>query len=161
MVSKHSAVVVLHEQASNSFVLTKRSLHLADHPGEICFPGGRWEANDPSLWFTALRELGEELGIDHSRVKLIKKLKPETTLNGIIIHPWLASLPTLNPLKVNETEVSEVLLLPFMEVKKTENYKEIMVQKNGINIKSCQYVESTHFIWGATARIMRQLTRIK
>ena len=60
----HSAVLVLHELATDSLVLTKRSNKLRHHPGEICFPGGIWENQDENLYATALRELNEELGIE-------------------------------------------------------------------------------------------------
>ena len=157
---KKSAVVVLHEASSDSLVLTKRSLNLRYHPGEICFPGGGWEARDQDLWSTALRELNEELGIDNTRVEFIKELVPETTIIGTIIYPWLASVRNLKPYQINENEVSDVLTLPMSEVTSAKNYKDIIVRKEGYKIKSCQFTASDKYIvWGATARIMKQLCK--
>jgi 8-oxo-dGTP pyrophosphatase MutT (NUDIX family) len=45
-------------------VLIERSAGLRDHPGEISFPGGGWEAGDTSPVGTALREAAEETGVD-------------------------------------------------------------------------------------------------
>src|SRR5690349_6939847 len=42
-------------------LLTQRSADLPDHPGQISFPGGRVEADDPSLAAAALREATEEI----------------------------------------------------------------------------------------------------
>lgn len=92
-----SAVIVLLEQATRSLVLTQRSANLRDHPGEVCFPGGRWQPGDSDFYATALRELEEELGIEASRVIPIQELQLEQTHNGSTIHPWLASIATLEP----------------------------------------------------------------
>ena len=50
----------------------QRSMELTNHPGEICFPGGRQEESDSSLQATALREAQEEMDI--SDVELIGRL---------------------------------------------------------------------------------------
>jgi len=155
--SKNSAVVVLHEQATNSLVLTQRSMHLREHPGEICFPGGRWEAGDTDLWSTALRELQEELGINPERVRLLKELAPEHTLRGHKIYPWLATISRLDPYTANENEVTSVLTIPMNEVITHSNYKRVVVTRYGFSVVTSQFTASDHFVWGATARIMKQL----
>jgi len=152
-----SAVVVLHEQLTDSLILTQRSIHLRDHPGEICFPGGRWERGDCDLWFTALRELHEELGIEPHRIQLVQQLGAETTRLGTVIHPWLASVATIHPFMINEAEVGELVSLPLSDVVNPDNYQDIPLTHKGYSFVSCQFMASKHFIWGATARIMKQL----
>ncbi|EKM33797.1 NUDIX domain protein, partial [Vibrio harveyi] len=44
-------------------ILTKRAEHLKHHPGQISFPGGKFEDDDQVLVNTALREAEEEIGI--------------------------------------------------------------------------------------------------
>ncbi len=158
---KKSAVVVLHEQATNSLILTKRSMSLRDHPGEICLPGGLWELGDVDLWSTAMRELQEELGIEPNRIHLMQELSPETTLLGSIIHPWLATVSTIKPYTINEGEVDEIISLPMHEVTIISNYKDVLINRNGRSFECCQYMASEHFVWGATARIMKQLCAIR
>lgn len=154
---KQSAVVVLLEKSSDSLILTKRSNKLVHHPGEFCFPGGCWEFGDECLWNTALRELQEELGIASSRVECLKQLEPESTLIGTMIYPWFASIHSLNPYVMNKLEVSDVIALPMKDVKLIDNYKEVSVERSGKTIISCQFTASNSFVWGATARIMKQL----
>lgn len=155
--SKKAAVIVLIEETTHSLVLTQRSVHLRDHPGEICFPGGHWQISDIDLWETALRELREELGIDAQRVSLIKPLQLECTLKGAVIQPWLATIAILQPYAANAHEVESVITLPMREVTAITNYKEMIVERDGMHVETCQFTATSHFIWGATARIMKQL----
>ena len=156
----HSAVVVLYEKATDALILTKRSSHLRAHPGDICFPGGRWQIGDTNFWETALRELHEELDIDPLRVHFLKKMEPEKTLGGVVIHPWLASINSLIPYSANVREVAAVLSIPMRDVNVLVHYKDIVVNKDGELISSAQFTASDYFIWGVTARIMRQLCSI-
>jgi 8-oxo-dGTP pyrophosphatase MutT (NUDIX family) len=156
---KKAAVIVLHELASDSLILTLRSAELHDHPGEVCFPGGTWQVGDGSLYNTALRELQEELSIGAERVQLVKAMTPVPTLTGFIIHPWLAAIDTLSPYQMDSREVSEVLRIPIKEVCQAANYQEIKVRRYGRIIKGYQYTATPYFIWGATVRIMMQLLR--
>ncbi len=152
-----SAVVVLHEKATDSLILTQRSMHLSSHPGDICFPGGYWQVGDTSLWETALRELREELGIAPNRVELLKKLQPEQTLSGCVIYPWFASINTLIPYSANVREVAAVLTIPMPDVLSSANYKDIVLNREGEMISSAQFTACDYFVWGATVRIMKQL----
>lgn len=49
--------------AAPKIVLTERAHALREHPGELCFPGGRPEPGDENLRATALRESREEIGV--------------------------------------------------------------------------------------------------
>ncbi|KGP62752.1 DNA mismatch repair protein MutT [Legionella norrlandica] len=155
--SAHSSVIVLHDLSEDSLILTKRSEKLRNHPGEVCFPGGFHEAKDQNLYSTALRELNEELGITADRIRLIKKLKVERTLGGLIIHPWLASIETVVPYTMNFQEVSALISVPMLLVKNLQNYKKMVIEKKGLCFVTCQFIASKELIWGATARIMKQL----
>lgn len=156
-----SAVVVLYEQCSHSLILTKRSADLRTHPGEICFPGGGWEAQDKDLWSTALRELNEELGIEPKRVQYMSQLAPEKTLVNVEIHPWLATIAAIDPYVINQNEVADIILLPINKAICRKNYQDIVVSRYGMTLKSCQFTGCEHFVWGATARIMKQLCQQK
>ncbi len=150
----HSAVLILHEQKTDSLILTKRSAHLRDHPGEICFPGGLWEVGDRDYYATALREVREELGINADRIQLIKELTQEQTLFGVVIHPWLARIDTLEPLVINHEEVASVLSVPFALAQQAERYRPISFTRGGKSYLTYEFIHQSERIWGATARIM-------
>jgi 8-oxo-dGTP pyrophosphatase MutT (NUDIX family) len=153
-----SAVMVLHELCTDSLILTKRSNELRNHPGEICFPGGVWEDQDDNLYATALRELDEELGIQADRVHLIKELQIERTLLGTTIHPWLASIDSIRPYVQNSEEVTALILIPMSLVTDANNYRDLIIEKGEQRFKSCEFIPNDELVWGATARIMKQLT---
>ncbi|CEG57025.1 NUDIX hydrolase [Legionella fallonii] len=153
----NSAVMVLHELATDSLVLTKRNSQLRHHPGEICFPGGKKDVNDKDLYTTALRELYEELGITADRVTLVKKLQVERTLLGAVIQPWLASIQSVRPYHQNCQEVTSLIYIPMSLVIDPNNYRDLMVKRDGIEFTSCEFIPHDELVWGATARIMKQL----
>ncbi|XP_016354604.1 peroxisomal coenzyme A diphosphatase NUDT7-like [Sinocyclocheilus anshuiensis] len=57
-------------------LLSVRSIHLKQHAGEVCFPGGKAESGDRDQVHTALRETEEEIGLPPDRVQVICKLFP-------------------------------------------------------------------------------------
>jgi len=152
-----ASVIVLLETSTNSIILTKRTNQLPHHAGEICFPGGRFQDEDSTLLNTGLRELEEELGIQRERLQNIKSLSPEITLTGFQIYPWFASIATINPYKLQREEVDEIIQIDVNLALKRNNYQSILVPRNGYTIKTLKFSYKEHIIWGATARIMRQL----
>ncbi len=58
---------------------------------------------------------------------------------------------------MNPQEVSKLILVPMPLVKNQKNYKEIRIEKEGKHFVTCQFIANEELIWGATARIMRQL----
>lgn len=156
----HSAVLVIHDVATDSIVFTKRSEHLRNHPGEISFPGGLWEERDKTLYDTGLRELYEELGISAERVNLIKQLNKEKTLLGVIIHPWFVKVNSVHPYVLNAEEVASLLLVPRSLVIDPSNYRETIITRGRINVKTLEFIPKDGIIWGATARIMKQLVTL-
>ena len=70
-------------------LFTQRTAHLADHAGEIAFPGGKIEAVDASPAAAALRE-EEEVSLDRRFVEPIGYLDVHVTPSGYRILPVLA-----------------------------------------------------------------------
>src|ERR1700738_3115420 len=63
------------------------------HGGQIAFPGGRREAEDPDLLTTALREAEEEIGLDRNSVEILATLPViQPTGTGFRVAPFLGRL---------------------------------------------------------------------
>jgi 8-oxo-dGTP pyrophosphatase MutT (NUDIX family) len=71
-------------------VFTKRRDDLKRHAGEISFPGGRRDPEDPDLAATALRETHEELGLPPDAVEIVGALPPTPTfVTNYAVYPFV------------------------------------------------------------------------
>lgn len=78
-------------------------------------------------------------------------------MSGTIIHPWLASIDSIRPYYQDPNEVAALIFIPMHLVINPINYREVMVERNGFRFKSCAFIPNDELVWGATARIMKQL----
>ena len=84
-------------------------------------------------------------------------METRTTLFGSIIHPWLASIESIRPYSQNLEEVTSLIFIPMPLVVDARNYRDIIMERKGIKFKTCEFIPHEEFVWGATARIMKQL----
>jgi 8-oxo-dGTP pyrophosphatase MutT (NUDIX family) len=137
-------------------VLTRRRADLRRHAGEISFPGGRRDAQDPDLATTALREAEEEIGLPRSDVELIGELQPVSTFaTGYVIHPFVGTIPAGASWSPSAREVDAVLELPVEAVRASRT--RTRMERRGVRFETDAYVVDDHLIWGATARIIELL----
>jgi 8-oxo-dGTP pyrophosphatase MutT (NUDIX family) len=138
-------------------VLTKRSLKLKDHAGQISFPGGNLEIEDLSPLDTALRETREEIGLEIHRDKIIGGLDSvQTSTSKYVIYPYVAMIESGLHLRAND-EVEKILNIPI------PNILDILLQYSlttdeGTYRRGVQILWEDEVIWGATATILKQLS---
>lgn len=137
-------------------VFTLRRDDLRRHPGEISFPGGRREPEDPDLLATALRESREEIGLLADAVEVIGALQPTSTfVTSYSIYPFVGLVPAGSRWTAQATEVAEVIELPLPALR--AGYARRQISRRGVPIRTDTYVVGDHLIWGATARILTDL----
>jgi len=154
-----AVLVLLYEKQGEVHILfTKRTEMVADHKGQISFPGGVRDNEDESLEATALREAFEEVGIDRDRVEILGLLDDSLTVaTSYIITPVVGVLPTPPRFSINPEEVIEVIEIPlsfFQNASQHETTLDIPGVPSAPSYPTYHYGE--HVIWGATARIMGQ-----
>lgn len=161
LVLRESAVLVpLHARGGQPHVVfTQRPAHLRTHAGQFAFPGGTRDAADASPEATALREAHEELGIPPSGVRLLGRLDEVPTLTEFRIQPVVGVIaPDLQyvPSAHEVALILEVPLAHFLDpaVRRTEQRSA-----HGRTYEVDFYQHGEHVIWGATARILRNLLR--
>ena len=139
-------------------VFTKRRDDLPKHAGEISFPGGTRDFPDEELLQTALREAEEEIGLPRVDVGLVGALPPTGTfVTNYKIHPFVGLVEPGREWELQPTEVEVVLELALPDLMRGAEMKRLL--RKGIPIKTPTYTVGDHFVWGATARIVRDLLR--
>lgn len=188
-VKKHEPSVLGHEQFRKFAVLLPliekndelhvvfevRSHQMRRQPGEVCFPGGKIDPEDPSAKQAAIRETEEELGIDQGDLIEVHPLDYLISPFGMIVYSFTGYLNvTEDELIRNPDEVREVFTVPlsfFMENGPRIHHVhfeahpeagfpfELIPGGEDYNWRTRQleeyfYIYGDKVIWGMTARIL-------
>ena len=148
--------IVLHPQAP-SLLLTLRSTGLRNHAGQISFPGGRVEADDPDLATAALRETHEEIGIEAAAIEPIGFLPDHIVQSGYRVTPVVALVQPHFTLRPDSNEVAEVFELPLAFALAPASYRTRRRNLHGLELEVWELPFGERRIWGATAGILVNL----
>jgi len=150
-------IPVVERDGHLSLLLTKRSAKLRYHPGQISFPGGKVEPSDRDILSAALREAEEEIGLADAEVELLGALPAHETVTRFDVYPFLGRISPLFAPRPYEGEVAEVFEVPFAHVTRAENFIVHDRMWKGQVRRYYAVPYGPYYIWGATARILRQL----
>ena len=140
-------------------LLTKRSVNLRDHPGQIAFPGGKKEQCDNNPMETALREAEEEIGLKTRHVEVIASLPTHKTATGFTIKPYIGLVREPFKKTLQRGEVDEVFTVPFDHILDEKNFTIQRRKWNGAERRYYIVPFGPYYIWGATARILMNLSQ--
>lgn len=150
-------VPIIDRPSGLTVLLTQRTAHLRDHPGQVSFPGGRCEANDAGPVATALREAEEEVGLAPSQVEVIGRLPEYRTSTGFRVAPVVGLVtPPLN-LKLDDFEVAEVFEAPLAFLMDPANHQRQAIEWQGALREFWAMPWQGYYIWGATAGMLVSL----
>ena len=138
-------------------LFTRRTEHLAQHSGQVSFPGGRREAGDATPIATALRETLEETGIAPDYVQVAGYLPRHITGTGFDITPVVGVLRDGYVLQPDPHEVAEIFDVPLSFFLDTANLGEETREWDGKPRRFSVYRPGPHYKWGATAAILAAL----
>jgi 8-oxo-dGTP pyrophosphatase MutT (NUDIX family) len=141
-----------------TLVFTKRTNHLYNHRGQISFPGGRVDPEDKTDLDTALRETFEEIGVHPTDVDIWGRLNQEITTTNYTIAPFVGAVPYPYEFLLNEFEVERLIIVPLAFLLDPANMTVEYYHHDGIKYKIYRYAFNGDVIWGATARIVHNLT---
>jgi 8-oxo-dGTP pyrophosphatase MutT (NUDIX family) len=135
-------------------LLTQRPLHLAQHPGQISFPGGGRDGGDQTPLHTALRETQEELGIPPSQVEVLGLLSPMPTVSAYWVQPFVGVVPAELALTPQPGEVARVLEAPLLRLRPER--RELLALERPVYV----WGDGEAVVWGATWRMLRELVTL-
>lgn len=130
------------------------------HSGEVGFPGGRWQAADPSCTATALREAEEEIGLPRTQVDLLGELRPLRTLSQFLVTPVVGLIPWPQALKPEPREVARIFSIPLAWLVEPGHHRLLTYPAPG-HPEARDLVFFDEFdgerLWGVSARITLDL----
>ena len=139
-------------------LLTRRTAHLTTHAGQISFPGGRAEPHDRSPDDTALREAQEEVGLERRHVELLGHLPDYLTGTGYHVTPVVALLTPPFALAADPDEVAEMFEVPLAYLMDGAHHQRLSIELPAGGRRGFYAMPyERHFIWGATAGMLRNL----
>jgi len=136
-------------------LFTRRTETVEHHRGQISFPGGVEEESDETAYATAVRETEEEIGIAPGDVKLLGALTPLTTVTDFFVEPFVGAIPYPHVLRPAEAEIAEVIEAPVAALLDPKALETRVLA--GREEPTLFYHYGTHVIWGATARMLKEL----
>lgn len=146
--------------AGLNVILTERARHLSDHPGQVCFPGGRIETHDPTPIAAALREAEEEVGIHPERVAVAGEMSEVLTGTGFLITPVVGFVDYEFEASPDRSEVEEVFEVPLDFLLDPDALRTSTRQRFGTTLTMYEFDYEGHYVWGATAKILRNFVRL-
>ena len=154
----HASVLIpLVLRDSLTVLLTQRTDHLTNHPGQISFPGGRAEAHDADAAATALREAHEEIGLEPDHVEPLGYLDGYRTGTGYGITPLVAFVQPQFKLQLAPGEVAAAFEVPLRFLMTANNHLQQEREWRGRRRAFWAMPFGERYIWGATAGMLRNL----
>lgn len=147
------------QEHQTKLILILRKTYRGVHSAQVGFPGGKLEAEDPSLEYAALRETFEEVGVPIENMTVLKAMTSVyIPPSNFMVYPFLGTtLKTPHFLKQDDEveDLIEVTLADFIndahvssQMLMTSLQKEVEVPVFKLN---------GHTVWGATAMMLSEI----
>lgn len=158
-----AVLVPLQLGPSPRITVVVRSSALADHPGEVAFPGGKREPRDADLAATALREAREELGLREDAVEVLGPLTPvPVATSRYRLHAFLGLVaPGQDPWSLT-SETCEARDLPIRDLcDGTCPFLGVPIRWAGVDFLSPYFVlDPRTRLFGASACVMVEVLEV-
>ena len=160
---RRPAAVAIHLYPQNCawhFILIERSTYNGQHSGQMAFPGGKPEATDPHLEFTARRESLEEIGIPTDQGQHLKTLsKVWIPVSGFEVSPFVflhEQAPLLQP---DPREVQDIISVSVSDLLADSSLTSKDIEIPGGQILEAHpcFLLNNKIVWGATALMLNEV----
>lgn len=165
IVYRDSAVAVLLFEKDGSIhtTLIQRPEYDGTHSKQIAFPGGKKDAEDINLEYTARRESFEEISLPWGHGELITELTTVyIPVSKFKVNPFLFFLDNEPEFIPDAREVESIFTFDIFDLRKDEILKrKDLITSTGFKHKNVPYFEiNGKVVWGATALMLAELKAI-
>ena len=153
----HAAVLIaITDESDPKVLLTRRSLYLSNHAGEVSFPGGKRDPQDTSNIVVALREAYEETALNPFDVQLIGDLPMQKARSGMLVKPVVGLIPPEVQLTPQPSEIDRIFFASLSSLMNAPPIPyEVRYAHQSLYFPSMR-VEN-EIVWGLTARMLVSL----
>ncbi len=150
-------IPVIDRASGATVVLTRRASDLRHHGGQVSFPGGKQDDSDANALDAALREASEEIGLLRHQAEIIGAMAVHRTVTSFDVTPFVARVDKDFQAVADPTEVAEIFEVPLGFLLDRDNFQIHSRVWQGQTRSFYAIPFGPHYIWGATARILRAL----
>jgi 8-oxo-dGTP pyrophosphatase MutT (NUDIX family) len=165
--ARPAAVLILiapDDEGEARVVLIERATYDGHHSGEMSFPGGAAESEDADLVATALREAGEEIGLEPEAIglRVVGRLEPFwIPVSNFRVTPVIALADRIPTWRADTREVKSIVnapvaaFLPDAPIQIIE--RDVRQWRIRYGAYALDELGDGPAVWGATARFLGQL----
>ncbi len=151
-----AVLIAITHEANPKVLLTRRSMQLKQHAGEVSFPGGKRDPGDTSNIVVALREAHEETALNPFDVDLLGDLPMIRARTGMLVKPIVGLIPHDVQLLPQPTEIDRIFFVPLRELLESPVQPHpVQVMQQTLYFPSLQV--DNEVVWGLTARMLMHL----
>ncbi len=156
-----AVLLLLYPRANRWHIpLTLRPATMAEHAGQVSFPGGMVEPDETNLQ-AALRETNEELGIATDGIDILGQLSDSYVfITNYLVTPWVGILDSEPEWVPDPHEVAEVLHLPLTALQEPIAIERYIRRAGGIDFGVPYLPLDSHRIWGATSMMLGEFAAV-
>lgn len=151
-----AVLIAITNESDPKVLLTRRSIYLSNHAGEVAFPGGKRDPQDTSNIVVALREAYEETALNPFDVQLIGDLPMQKARNGMLVKPVVGLIPPEVQLMAQPSEIDRIFFASLRSLMSAQPIPhEVRYEHQSLYFPSMR-VEN-EIVWGLTARMLVSL----
>lgn len=143
-------------EGEDYLLFTERPDHLAQHPGQISFPGGMREGAESPL-NCALREAMEEIAVPSHGVEILGAMAPRPSRTGFLVQVLVGRVQAEVDLFPDPQEVARIIEVPLRQLRAPELWVMPPAPSPHSSCRPPCFEIAGKYLWGLTARFTLDL----
>jgi len=154
-------VPILDDGGALRLLLTRRTLDLPTHAGQVAFPGGSVEPGESDPVKTALREAEEEIGLPAEAVEVLGLLDDfPTRTDAVSVTPVVGILRFVPRLHARAAEVARIFDILIADLTQADRWTWREEPRGERRLWVYYFLHEGETLWGLSARIVLHLLEV-